>query len=281
MKLNANAKINLGLHVVGKRNDGFHNIETIFYRIDLHDVITLERSNIIEVSSSNSSLPVNKDNLCGKAVELLHRELKITDGIKIHIEKNIPIGAGLGGGSSDAATVVMHAPVLWGKEIHQAQLEKLSLQIGSDVPFFLNTSSAYAEGRGEELNAFQLKLPWWIVLVYPNIHVSTPWAYKALSEKRNGSFPVRDSIKKIFPNPPLKKILSLGNDFEDVVFDHYPSIAHIKKSLLQHGAVYSLMSGSGSSVFGFFEKELDAVGALKEFEKDFFVHVTKPDFSAI
>ncbi|MDD8018890.1 MAG: 4-(cytidine 5'-diphospho)-2-C-methyl-D-erythritol kinase [Bacteroidota bacterium] len=277
MNLEAYAKINLGLHIVGKRPDGFHNIETIFHHIALHDKITLLLNSNIEISSSNPSIPVNKDNLCWKAVDLLRRELSLTYGAAIHIKKNIPIGAGLGGGSSDAAAVLQHLPSLWNVDVADEVLQRLALQLGSDVPFFLKKSSAYAEGRGEILSYFPFRLPYWIVVVNPNIHVSTPWAYSALAEQRHGTFPQRSKLLKNISEFRLEDILH--NDFEEVVFKQHPSIKEVKNNFLKLGAVHALMSGSGSSVFGLFENESTALKAAEFFDKKNFVHMTKPDFS--
>ena len=149
MDVKACAKVNFGLRVIGKRPDGFHNIETVFYRINLYDELSVFTDNSISLTCSTPSLPTNNDNLCWKAIELLQNELQTNSGAKIHIEKKIPVGAGLGGGSSDAAAVLKVLPALWNKKIEQPVLEKLALQLGSDVPFFLQSQPAYAEGRGE------------------------------------------------------------------------------------------------------------------------------------
>lgn len=277
MKINAYAKINLGLRVVDKRSDGFHNIETVFHRIHLFDEITLQHSDSISVTCTNPQIPINNDNLCWKAVELLQREAGVTSGAKIHIVKNIPVGAGLGGGSSNAATVLKHLPALWNIRVDNSVLEKAALQLGSDVPFFLKDSTAYAQGRGEKLSYFQLRLPYWIVVVYPNIHVSTPWAYTALSERRGGIAPNRQPMINDFSIAHLPLILE--NDFEEVVFEQYPHIKEIKIRLVKLGAKYALMSGSGSSVFGLFDDEQSARDAATMFSHNNFVHLTEPDFS--
>lgn len=298
MKINAYAKINLGLRVVDKRSDGFHNIETVFHRIHLFDEITLQHYDSISVTCTNPQIPNNNDNLCWKAVELLQREAGVTSGAKIHIVKNIPVGAGLGGGSSNAATVLKHLPALWNIRIDNSVLEKAALQLGSDVPFFLKDSTAYAQGRGEKLSYFQLRLPYWIVVVYPNIHVSTPWAYTALSERRGGITPNRQRMINDFSLARLPRWilfnsiflvrsyliqrglpLILENDFEEVVFEQYPHIKEIKIRLVKLGAAYALMSGSGSSVFGLFDDEQSARDAATMFSPNNFVHLTEPDFS--
>jgi len=279
MDIKAYAKINLGLHIIGKRPDGFHNLETIFYHIDLFDEIHLTSTNTITISCSSPKIPTDNNNLCWKAVELLQKELEITKGANISIKKNIPVGAGLGGGSSDAAAILRYLPKLWNVKTEHSQLEKLAIQLGSDVPFFLSDSSAYAEGRGELLQKIVLTLPYWIVLINPNIHVSTPWAYKELSEKRNGTFPVHQRLSHEFTHAPIQTILNSKNDFEDVVFHKFPLIKKIKHQLTEFGAALSLMSGSGSSVFALFENEHSAQSAIEFFKKEHFVHLTKPYFS--
>lgn len=279
MNINAYAKINLGLYIVGKRPDGFHNIETIFHRINLFDEITISPSENISLSCSNPNIPNNDENLCWKAVTLLKNELNRNDGATIHIKKNIPIGAGLGGGSSDAAAVLTLLPKLWNIEIDVETLQRWSLQLGSDVPFFLRNNSALGEGRGEILHETKLTLPYWIVLVNPNIHISTPWAYKTLSEKRNGTFPKRDPLKEKFLHSPIQTILNSENDFEEVVFEQHLKIKKIKLHLKELGAVLALMSGSGSSVFGLFEDMISALKAVEFFNKEHFVHLTEPYFT--
>ncbi len=279
MDIKAYAKINLGLYIIGKRPDSFHNIETIFYHINLFDELHLTAANHISISCSNPFIPTDSNNLCWKAVELLQNELGITNGVNIAIHKNIPTGAGLGGGSSDAAAILCNVPKLWNINPQPSLLEKLALKLGSDVPFFLLNSSAYAEGRGELLQEIVLSLPYWIVLINPQIHVSTPWAYKVLSEKRNGVFPIRQRMFDQFSHSPIQTIVNAKNDFEDIVFKQFPAIKKIKDQLSEFGSVVSLMSGSGSSVFGLFENEHSAQSAVEYFQKEHFVHLTEPFFS--
>lgn len=279
MHVKAYAKINLGLHIVGKRPDGFHNIETVFHRINLFDEITLRENDTIAVTTHTGTIPTNDQNLCWKAVELLQQVFQTTHGVAIDIAKNIPVGAGLGGGSSDAAVMLRAVPALWGKHLDAKTANDLALKLGSDVPFFLGTYSAYAEGRGEKLSFTHLDLPYWIVLVNPGIHVSTPWAYAALAEKRNGTFPRRTTLGKRFSLSALQCITTSDNDFEEVVFEAHPEIGAIKKKLLAHKAVHALMSGSGSSVFGLFDHEADARKAMSAFDPAYFVHLTEPHFT--
>ncbi len=281
MDIKAFAKINLGLYVIGKRPDNFHDLQTIFYHIALFDELQLSLANNISITSSNVKIPTDHNNICWKAVELLQKELNVSRGVNISINKKIPVGAGLGGGSSDAAAILRFLPKLWNMSIDHLQLEKIALQLGSDVPFFLKDSPAYAEGRGESLHTVSLTLPYWIVLINPNIHVSTPWAYKILSEQRNGIFPVRQRLFDQFSHAPIQTILNSKNDFEDVVFQKFPQIRKIKDKVSEFGAVLSLMSGSGSSVFGLYENEQSAKTAIEFFKKEYFVHLTEPYFSPL
>ncbi len=283
MNVKAYAKINLGLRIVEKRADGFHNIETIFHYINLFDEISVKPTQReIMLHSSSAAIPSDNTNVCWKVVELLQKETGSTFGAEIELQKNIPTGAGLGGGSSDAALLLRTLPSLWKINISQERLAHLALQLGSDVPFFLLNTSAYAESRGEVLFPFSYPLPYWIVLIYPNIHVSTPWAYREFSTRM---LPQR--TQQLFPlfnktsHTPHTLENILINDFEKVVFETHPEIGDIKKMLLEHTARFALMSGSGSSVFGLFEQEHQAREAVAFFSKKFFVSLTEPNFQPI
>lgn len=153
---------------------------------------------------------------------------------------------------------------------------EFAVKLGSDVPYFLRHGTAYGEGRGERLSYFPLPLPYSILIVNPGIHVSTPWAYEAFARRNGGRFPARPSLRELFAS--AADIQNLRNDFEETVFERYPDIAAVKKSLLDHGAALALMSGSGSTVFGLFEREPDARAAADRFGGKFFTHITGPDF---
>ncbi len=279
MKIRAYAKINLGLRVVGKRSDGYHNIETIFHHINLFDELTLLPSPSISLSSTRRDLPSDSRNLCWKAVELLQKETRTRSGVSLHIAKSIPVGAGLGGGSSDAAAVLRNVPRLWNIAIPLKRLEDLALQLGSDVPFFLRDESAYAAGRGEILHYFRLTLPYWIVLVTPGIDINTAWAYRELSKRKapQGKRSSSSSASYDSDNANID-FRSLKNDFERVVISAHPAIGEVKTTLLHNGAFFALMSGSGSSVFGLFEQEAQARRAAAAFKREYHVSITEPNF---
>ncbi|MHB1050098.1 MAG: 4-(cytidine 5'-diphospho)-2-C-methyl-D-erythritol kinase [Bacteroidota bacterium] len=276
MQTKSYAKINLGLQIIGRRNDGYHNIETIFHRIDLFDEIILDRSPSLSLHCDDPIIPTDEKNLCWQAAEVFGKETGITEGISITIKKRIPSGAGLGGGSSNAAATLLALQKLFSVTIERARLESLALTLGSDVPYFLQYGTAYGEGRGERLSYFPLPMPYRIALINPGIHVSTPWAYGALAARLGGQFPKRPNLREIFSSSA--DITKLRNDFEETVFERYPEIASIKKTMLERGAVHALMSGSGSSVFGLFEREADARSAMDIYAGKYFTHYTGPEF---
>ncbi|HLP16398.1 MAG TPA: 4-(cytidine 5'-diphospho)-2-C-methyl-D-erythritol kinase [Bacteroidota bacterium] len=280
MVLQAYAKINLGLRIIERRPDGFHAIETIFHRISLADELTIEPTQRgISLSCTDPALPTDSGNLCWKAVACLQQECGTDRGASIHLYKRIPSGAGLGGGSSDAASILRTLPALWDCEISPERLNALGGSIGSDVPFFLQDSSAYAEGRGEQLTPFTLDVPYWILLVNPGIHVSTPWAYQEFSKKLSEGYRVpRGSLFSSATRRMQPLTEAMKNDFEDVVFPAYPAIRTLKQTLLEVGASHALMSGSGSSVFGLFENESAALRARARFAERMFTSLTEPHF---
>jgi 4-diphosphocytidyl-2-C-methyl-D-erythritol kinase len=278
MTLQAYAKINIGLYILGKRSDGYHDLETIFHEINLFDEIDIEPYKTLEMNADSILVPVDETNLCLKAATILKKERNVKDGVIIGLRKKIPVGAGLGGGSSDAAAVLRGLNELWKLKLTNDQLRAIAVQIGSDVPFFIEGGNAYASGRGEILEHFSLDLPFWIAVVTPLINISTAWAYNHLKLQRDGKVSeLRTKIIKQISNP--KKIASLvQNDFEESAIKFYPEIGRLKERLKEEGSVFSSMSGSGSSVFGFFESEKKALEALKSFPKNYQTSLTAPTF---
>lgn len=256
-KVKSPAKVNIGLRVLSKRKDGYHNIETIFYPVKLYDDITIKLSpiqavkNKITVSTSLKQKIKSTDNICYKAAELFMKEFNITGvySIDIKIKKNIPVGAGLGGGSSNAANVlkILYKHFKVGVQYIEP-LQMLGQDLGSDVPFFMLSKPAYATGRGEKLTPLPgFKVKQKILIVNPNIHISTPWAYRELKVKRSKQ-KVITKVTKFDANDERLMI----NDFERVVFNKYPAIEKIKYDMFRLGAEFALMSGSGSTVYGTF-----------------------------
>lgn len=278
LKLNAYAKLNIGLCVVRKRSDGYHDLHTVFQMIDIHDTLFFSRIDEgVKITSSDPSLPLDQNNLVYKAFDLLRQQLGLQGGLKIHIEKLIPSGAGLGGGSSNAAVTLLATKHLWQLEIEKQTLMDLAAEIGSDVPFFLQGGTALGEGRGEMLTPLPSLEHIWIVLICPHIAVSTAWAYNQLKIALTNDKKIVN-FSPLFQKAAFDEFkLHLINDFEDVVFKRYPELLHYKDKLYHSGAFYASMSGSGSSIFGFFKDEKKAVLALTSLKKsNATLHICRP-----
>ena len=279
MVITAYAKINLGLRILGRRSDGYHEIETVFHRINLQDELTLELTDgEILLNTNRADIPADNHNLCWRAAALLRERTGMRAGVAIKLTKHIPSGAGLGGGSSDAAAMLLALPRLWQIQPDEESVLSMARSLGSDVPFFLHQHSAYGLGRGEQLTHFPLTMPFWIVLICPNVHVSTPWAYgeysKILAGARRSPLPLWNSSTGTLAKPSLL----FKNDFEEVVFPAYPAIREIRDRLQTLGAAHAVMSGSGASVFGLFDKEETARTAVRTFDGTHTVALTSPDF---
>jgi len=252
MLLHPNAKINIGLNVVEKRSDGYHNIETIFYPIGLSDVLSVERSETCsDYSFSASGIAIDgepEDNLIIKAYRLLQSEYEIPP-IDISLVKQIPFGAGLGGGSADAAFMLKALNELFELKISVKKLEKLAAELGADCPVFIRSKAVFASGIGNEFTSIKLSLKnYFLLLVKPDIHVSTPEAYSLIVPQKP-----QHSLLELIKNPINEWKNGIKNDFEKSVFARYPEIEKIKGNLYDLGAIYASMSGSGSAVYGIFE----------------------------
>ena len=267
LNLKAFAKINLGLEVLNKMNNNFHNINTVFTRISLHDTISIAEHNSLEVSCSPDLNISQEENIVYKAAKLLQDKYNCNNKhAKITITKNIPSGAGLGGGSSDAAYTLIGLNKFWSLKLSYQQLHELATKLGSDVPFFLKPGLASAQGRGELLKYFNLSLPWHILVINPNIHISTKWAYQKLN-RDDSTYPITDFkevLHKSINNPEILKQY-LINHFEIAVFEKFPEIKHIKDTMYENAAILSLLSGSGSTMFALFESKKQATAAAEIF----------------
>ena len=248
-----NCKINLGLHILQKRTDGFHNLETVFYPIALHDALELIQNpsptTDIEFTTSGLEIPSTiEQNICVKAYRLLKKDKPELPAIRMHLHKVISSGAGLGGGSSDGAFALTLLNKKFNLGLSEDQLLQYALQLGSDCPFFIKNQPCFATSRGEMLEELQLNLSGYqIVLVNPNIHINTGQAFSKVTPRSD-----RTSIRDIIHQPIAQWKETLKNDFEEGVFSEYPQIKIIKEQLYQQGAVYASMSGSGSTVYGLF-----------------------------
>lgn len=265
----ARAKINLSLDITGKRQDGYHELDTLFWQLRLCDVIDIRPSSgkEIKVTCSDKSLSCGRDNLAFAAAEMMFDEFDIKGGIDIHIEKNIPMGAGLGGGSSDAAAVLKAVNKLYEIGLDNAKLKEIAVRLGADVPFFIEGGFAQAKGIGEKLSVLpKAELPP-MLIVKPDVHISTPWAYKTVDEFGEIYHPDIEAMKIAVKEKKFEKICALaGNSFEKPVFSKLPIVYNIKKEMLTLGAGGCVMTGSGSALFALFRNEEDALKAKEILE---------------
>jgi len=261
-----NAKINIGLNVVSKREDGYHNLETIFYPVKLADALELTDSDKTAFSSSGIEIDGNtENNLVFKAYHILQRKYKLPP-VKLHLHKIIPFGAGLGGGSSDAAFTLRMLNDFFSLNIPNSELELFAAKIGADCPFFIQNEPTFASGIGDQFQPINLDLSEFkILLIKPNISGSTPDAYRNVIPKQP-----EFNLKNIESLPIEKWQDTIVNDFEKSVFEKFPEIDKLKQTLYKIGALYASMSGSGSSLFGIFNqipKDID-----KFFPKNIFTY---------
>jgi 4-diphosphocytidyl-2-C-methyl-D-erythritol kinase len=256
------AKINWFLSVLRKRQDGYHDIETLIQCIELYDDLLFSYSDNIEVIS-DLDMPL-EDNLIYKAAFLLKKYTSYQKGVKISLQKNIPVSAGLGGGSSDAAYTLLGLNKFWNLGLSKNELSRLGLEIGSDIPFFLNGPSAFVEGRGEKITAIHIDSCVIFLLVKPPASVSTGWAYQNIDKLTKRTVDIK-LFCQVLNNKDFTYLSGmLNNDLEGVVIKRFPVVGEIKKKLLEKGAVISAMSGSGPTVFGVFESEKKALSAARE-----------------
>jgi 4-diphosphocytidyl-2-C-methyl-D-erythritol kinase len=261
----APAKINLYLHILGKRPDGFHELETLMAPISLGDTLDLDLTpgGGIDFTCSDPALSDAQDNLATRAARLFLETFQLKDGVRLHLEKAVPVGAGLGGGSSDGAAVLLALRELTGVKCDNARLAELAAKLGSDMPFFIYQSAAVCKGRGEIVEPVKLKQRYTGLLVHPGFGVSTPWSYKTYAQN-----PHPGESGRTFAD------LTLRNDLEPPAFGKYPWLPAVKKWFrAQSGVLDSLMSGSGSSVFALTESTAAAEHLREWFLAEFGAHL--------
>ena len=266
ISLKALAKINLGLDVVRRREDGYHEVRMIMQTIHLYDRLDIKRTKEsgIQIQTNLSFLPVNENNLIYKAAKLLMDEFSITDGVSVKLDKRIPVAAGMAGGSTDAAAMLFGMNRLFSLGLTKRQLMERGVQIGADVPYCIMRGTALAEGIGEELSplAPMVKCP--VLIAKPSISVSTKFVYQNLKLDDTTIHPDIDRLIADIRAKNLYDIAAhMGNVLETVTIPNYPVIDEIKKHMLSHGAVGAMMSGSGPTVFGLFDDEDTAKKAYK------------------
>ena len=275
--VNSSAKVNIGLKILNPRDDGYHDIATVFQEIDLFDIINISKnSEYCNFNSNVTWLRNDKENLCIVAYEIMKNNFDI-NGIDIDLIKNIPRGSGLGGGSSNAANVLKGIRSLYNLKISDSDLEEISTQIGADVPFFIRGSAQVGEGIGDILTPLKTKINGKYLIIIPDIEIDTSWAYSKFKNDLDSS---SSSIN--FASLSNEKTSGLGrlkffeNDFESIVVPTYPEIGKIKKALLAQGAEFASLSGSGSTVFGIFNDDASLNNAFSYFSPKYKTFITNP-----
>jgi 4-diphosphocytidyl-2-C-methyl-D-erythritol kinase len=274
IELNSPAKINIGLNIVSKRKDGYHDLETIFYPLLLSDKMSFEQSNSTMLVTNSFEINALDSNLITDSIKLMENELKRELHVNVNLQKNIPIGAGLGGGSSNAATTLKAINQLYNLNLDYKALASFALQLGSDVPYFLTPVPSYATSRGELLTRFKLSLGYSILLVNPGIHISTKWAFKKIIPGKNKSSLKALIEKSKMDLETMKEYVT--NDFEEIVFREYPEVKNIKHKLYEYGAEFALMTGTGSTVFGIFRNLQKARKAEETFSQSNYTYLNNP-----
>jgi len=277
MTLSSPCKVNLILNILGKRADGFHELETVMHPINVCDQISFTRGGSgVQLTCSHPELPVDSRNLVFRAATNFLAEAKISDGVRLHLDKKIPMAAGLGGGSGNAATTLLGLNELFGKPLSAAQLQTLAAALGSDVPFFLQTKPALAIGRGEQvqsLEPFACLRGTAILLIHPGFGISTPWAYKELARFPSALNGERGRAQRLVTTLREKNLATAAKDFynslEAPALEKFPVLALYQEFFRAHGASVSLMSGSGSTTFAIFPSEAKAQSAIDPFKSKF------------
>ena len=255
------AKINLGLHILHRRSDGYHDLSTVFHPIGWADTLTVDYADTISLVCTDASLPDGDDNLVIRAAKLLKSVAQTDQGARLHLKKEIPRGAGLGGGSSNAAIALQLLCRLWKLDHSMLPMDSLALELGSDVPFFMQKYTAYAQGRGEKLTPlYDYSFPFSLAVIVHPIHISTAWAFQRVGISEMDT----DLIALIQSNDLTRWSNELINDFEEVIFSHWPVLRQTKSFLLRQGAGFASLTGSGAGIYGIFDRYKDAQEAALE-----------------
>ena len=273
IQLKSRAKINLSIDVLGKRKDGYHLVEMIMQTIDLYDIINIKEIDIdeININSNSEDIPLNEDNIVYKAAKLLKDEFNIKKGIDIFIEKNIPVAAGMAGGSSNAAAVLVGLNKLWNLNLSEVNLQEIGLKLGADVPFCISGGAALAEGIGEKLTSIKGLSEDTIILVCkPNLFVSTKDVYQGLDLENIKNRPDNKFLIQCLEDGNINLLAkNMVNLLENVTSKMHEEIKEIENTMLKYNALGSMMSGSGPTVFGLFDNEDDALNGKVELLKKY------------
>ena len=275
--INSNAKVNIGLKVLKEREDGYHDIVTVFQEINLFDIISISKKSKGCDFNSNATWLINdKTNLCVIAYEAMNKKFDI-DGVDIDLTKNIPKGSGLGGGSSNAACIMKGIRELYSLNISDKELEEIASQIGADVPFFIRGSIQLGEGIGDRLTPLKINISGKYLIIIPDTEIDTSWAYSKFKNDLDSSIlPINFASLSNEKTISLDKLKFFENDFESIVVPTYPEIGKIKEALHALGARFASLSGSGSTVFGIFNDDVCLDKALSYFSPKYKTFITNP-----
>lgn len=273
IKLKSRAKINLSIDVLGKREDGYHLVEMIMQTIDLYDIVKIKKidTNNIVIKSNSEDIPLNENNIVYKAVNLLRNQFDINEGVEVFIEKNIPIAAGMAGGSTNAAAVLVGLNKLWKLDLSEEELQKIGFKLGADVPFCISGKAALAQGVGEELTYIKgLPRDIFILVCKPNLFVSTKEVYEGLDLNNIESRPDNKYLIDCLNSENIKSLASnMVNVLESVTSKKHKEIKEIEDVMINNNAIGSMMSGSGPTVFGLYKNEEDALKGKSELLKKY------------
>ena len=275
--INSNAKVNIGLKVLKEREDGYHDIVTVFQEINLFDIISIsKKSKGCDFNSNATWLMNDKTNLCVIAYEAMKKKFDI-DGVDIDLTKNIPKGSGLGGGSSNAASIMKGIRELYSLNISDKELEDIASQIGADVPFFIRGSIQLGEGIGDRLTPLKIKISGKYLIIIPDTEIDTSWAYSKFKNDLDSSIlPINFASLSNEKTISLDRLKFFENDFESIVVPTYPEIGKIKEALHALGARFASLSGSGSTVFGIFNDDLSLDKASSYFSPKYKTFIANP-----
>ena len=275
--INSNAKVNIGLKILKERDDGYHNIVTVFQEINLFDIISISKKSKGCDFNSNATWLINdKTNLCVIAYEAMKNKFDI-NGVVIDLTKNIPKGSGLGGGSSNAACIMKGIRELYSLNISDKELEEIASQIGADVPFFIRGSIQLGEGIGDRLTPLKINISGKYLIIIPDMEIDTSWAYsKFKNDLDSSTLPINFASLSNEKTISLDKLKFFENDFESIVVPAYPEIGKIKEALHALGAGFASLSGSGSTVFGIFNDDVSLDKALSYFSPKYKTFIANP-----
>jgi 4-diphosphocytidyl-2-C-methyl-D-erythritol kinase len=278
--IGAPAKINLDLHILGRRPDGYHDIDSLFQAVSLFDRLRISRdqtsTGVALTVTNRPDLPTDDSNLVAKAFHLMKRRFSLDGGLKVELEKNIPVAAGLGGGSADGAATILACRTLFKLPLKASEMADLSAEIGSDLPFFFSSGQAHVTGRGEIIENVELPTDYWLVLVTPALAISTASAYSSLRLPLTRNASARSFRGWKAPGDFVNWLSNIGNDFEPVQMAAFEQLRQVKSDLMDSGALLARMSGSGPTVFGIYRNAPDNAGGRVLGRSDWTESIVKP-----